>query len=115
MLKGSTYTTFLPMMTSSSFDFRVHLENIFALEPPLKLATFVVEEVIFQNVKKKVKKIFPCRCNRRRRKRGLKTGNFFKIDIFHIQIYKKYVQGFFSHSKTSNDNLRNKLRFLGQF
>ena len=54
MLKGSTYTTFLPMMTSSSFDFRAYLKNIFALEPLLKLATFVVEEVIFQNVKKKV-------------------------------------------------------------
>ena len=50
----------------------------------LKLATFVVEEVIYQNVKKKVKKIIPRRCNRRRRKRGLKTGNFFKKDIFHI-------------------------------
>jgi hypothetical protein len=55
MLKGSPYTTFHPMMTSSSFDFRVYLINIFALEPPLKLATFVVEEVIYQNVKKKVK------------------------------------------------------------
>jgi hypothetical protein len=72
-------------MTSSSFDFRVYLKNIFALEPPLKLATFVVEEVIYQNVKKKVKKIFPRRCKRRRRqKRGLKIGIFFKIDIFHI-------------------------------
>jgi hypothetical protein len=69
-------------MTSSSFDFRVYLKNIFALEPLLKLATFVVEEVIFQNVKKKVKIIFPRGCNHRRRKRGLKTGNFFKIDIF---------------------------------
>jgi len=81
MLKGSPYTTFPPMMTSSSFDFRVYLKNIFALEPPLKLATFVVEEVIYQNVKKKVKKIL---CNRRHRKRGLKTGNFFKKDIFHL-------------------------------
>jgi hypothetical protein len=71
-------------MTSSSFDFRVYLKNIFAQEPLLKLATFVAEEVIFQNVKKKVKKNFPHRCNRRRRKRGLKTGNIFKIDIFHI-------------------------------
>jgi hypothetical protein len=63
MLKGSTY-----MMTSSSFDFRVYLKNIFALEPPLKLATFVVEEVIYlyQNVKKKVKIIIPHRCNCRR-------------------------------------------------
>jgi hypothetical protein len=71
------------MRTSSSFDFRAYLKNIFALEPPLKLATFVVEKVIYQNVKKKVKIIIPHRCNRRRQKRGLKTINFFKIDIFH--------------------------------
>ncbi len=72
------------MMTSSFFDFRVYLKNIFALEPPLKLAMFVVEEVVYQNVKKKEKKIIPRRCNRRRRKRGLKTVSFFKIYIFHI-------------------------------
>jgi hypothetical protein len=84
MLKGSPCTTFPPMMTSISFDFRVYLKNIFLLEPPLKFATFVVEEVIYQNVKKKVKKIIPRRCNCSRRKRGLKNGNFFKIDIFHI-------------------------------
>jgi hypothetical protein len=71
-------------MTSSSVDLRGYLKNIFALEPLLNLATFVVEEVIFQNVKKKVQKIIPHLCNRRRRKRGLKTGNFFKIDIFQI-------------------------------
>jgi hypothetical protein len=59
MKKGSTYTNFSPMMTSSSFDFRVYLKKIFALEPLLKLATFVVEEVISQNVKKKVKKSSP--------------------------------------------------------
>jgi hypothetical protein len=60
MLKGSPYTTFPPpMMTSSSFDFRVYFKNIFSLEPPLKLAAFVVEEVIYQNVKKKVKKLSP--------------------------------------------------------
>jgi hypothetical protein len=59
MLKGSTYTTFPPMMTSSSFDFRVYLKNILALEPLLKLATFVVEEVIFQNMKKKFTKFSP--------------------------------------------------------
>jgi hypothetical protein len=76
---------------------------------------FVVEEVISQNVKKKVKKIIPHRCYRCRRKRGLKTEKFFKIDIFTYKIYKKYVQGFFSHSKTSNDNLRNKIRFFAQF
>jgi hypothetical protein len=64
-------------MTSSSLDFRAYLKNIFALEPLLKLATFVIEEVIYQNAKKKVKKII-------RRKRGLKTRIFFKIDIFHI-------------------------------
>jgi hypothetical protein len=57
----------------------VYLKNIFALEPLLKLATFLVEEVICQNVKKKAKKIIP-----RRRKRGLKTEKIFKIDIFQI-------------------------------
>jgi hypothetical protein len=46
-------------MTSSSFDFRAYLKNIFALEPLLKLVMFVAEEVIYQNVKKKVKKIIP--------------------------------------------------------
>jgi hypothetical protein len=55
-------------MTTSSFDFRVYLKNIFALEPLLKFEMFVVEEVICQNVKKKVLKIFPHRCNRRRQK-----------------------------------------------
>jgi hypothetical protein len=84
MLKGSTYTTCPPMMTSSSFDFRAYLKNICALEPLLKLVTFVVEEVIYQNVKKKVKKIIPRPCNRPRQKRGLKTRNCVKIDIFHI-------------------------------
>jgi hypothetical protein len=59
MLKGSTYTTFPPMMTSSSFDFRFYLKNSFAIEPPLKLAAFVVEELIYQNVKKKVLKNYP--------------------------------------------------------
>jgi hypothetical protein len=54
MLKGNTYTTFPPIMTSSSFYFRASLKNIFALEPLLKLAAFVVAEVIYQNVKKKV-------------------------------------------------------------
>jgi hypothetical protein len=59
MLKGSTYINLPPMMTSSSFDFRAYLKNIFALQPLLKLATFVVEEVIYQNVKKKKKKNYP--------------------------------------------------------
>jgi hypothetical protein len=111
MLKGSTYTTFPPMMTSSFFDYRDYLKKIFALEPLLKLATFVVEEVIFENVKKKVKKIFPRHCNRRRRKRGPKNHKFFQKRYFSHEIFKKYVQGFFWHSKTSNDNLRNKLGF----
>ncbi len=66
------------MMTSSSFDFSAYLKNIFALVPLLKLATIVVEEVIYQNVKKKVKKIIPRPCNRRRQKRGLKTRIFSK-------------------------------------
>jgi hypothetical protein len=81
MLKGSTYTTFPPMMTSSSFDFRVYLKNIFALEPLLKLATFVVEEVIFQNLRKKVKKISPAAVIA---VKGPKNRKFFKIDISHI-------------------------------
>jgi hypothetical protein len=73
-------------MTSSYFDFRVYLKNIFPLKPPLKLATFVVEEVIYQNVKKKVKKIIPRRCNRGRQKRGLKTEFFFQNRYFsHIK------------------------------
>jgi hypothetical protein len=71
-------------MTSNSFEFRAYLKNIFALESLVKLATFVVEEVIYQNMKKKVKKNFPRPCNLSRRKRGLKTRNFFEIDIFHI-------------------------------
>jgi hypothetical protein len=71
-------------MTSSSFDFRAYLKNIFALEPLLKLARFVVAEVNYQNVKKKVTKIIPRTCNCRRRKRGQKQGLFFKIDIFQI-------------------------------
>ncbi len=86
------------MMTSSSFDFRAYLKNSFALELLLKLATFVVEEVIYQNVKKKVKKIIPRRCNRRRRKRGLKTGNFLKINIFHIYGMQDFVYIFFIFS-----------------
>jgi hypothetical protein len=92
MLKGSTYTTMPPMMTSSSFDFWAYLKNIFALELLLKLATFVVEEVIFQNLKKKVQKIIPHRCNRR-----LKTGNFFQNRYFsHIKFTKNMFKIFFA-------------------
>jgi hypothetical protein len=84
------------MMTSSSFDFRVYLKNIFALEPPLKLATFVVEEEIYQNAKKKVKKIIPRRCNRRRRKRGLKNRKFFQNRYFsHIKFSRNMFKDFF--------------------
>jgi hypothetical protein len=46
-------------MTSSSFDFRVYLKNIFALEPPLKLATFVVEEIIYSKCEEKSLKNYP--------------------------------------------------------
>jgi hypothetical protein len=45
MLQGRTYTTLPPMMTSNSFDFGAYLKNIFALEPLLKLATFVKKNV----------------------------------------------------------------------
>jgi hypothetical protein len=76
MLKGSTYTTFPPIMTSSSFDFRAYLKNIFELEPLLKLATFVVAEVIYQNVKKKITKIIPRRRIRHRQKRCTKQRHF---------------------------------------
>jgi hypothetical protein len=49
------------------------------------------------NVKKKVKKIIPRRCNRRRRKRGPKTGNFFELDIFsHIIFSKNMFKDFFN-------------------
>ncbi len=81
------------MMTSSSFDFRVYLKNIFALEPPLKPAMFVVEEVIYQNVKIKVKKI-----------------RYF----LHIKFSKNVFKDFF-HIQRSNDNSRNKIRFSAQF
>ncbi len=66
------------MMTSSSLDFRVYVKNIFALEPLLKLATFVVEEVIYQNVKKKVKKIIPAPVIAAAEKGALKPEFFSK-------------------------------------
>ena len=65
-------------MTSSSFDFRAYLKNIFALEPLLKLATFVVEEVISQNVKKKVKKLSPTAVIAAAEKGALKPKIFSK-------------------------------------
>jgi hypothetical protein len=83
-------------MTSSSFDFRVYLKKIFALEPPLKLATFVVEVVIYQDVKKNVKKITPRRCNRHRRKKGPKHRKNFQNRYFsHIKFSKKIFKDFF--------------------
>jgi hypothetical protein len=71
-------------MKSSSFDFRASFKNIFALEPLLKLATFVVEEVIYYNVKKKVKKLSPAAVSLPPPKKGPKNRKFFKIYIFHI-------------------------------
>ncbi len=109
------YTTFPPMMTSSSFDFRVYLKNIFVLEPPLKLARFVVEEVIYQNVKKKSIKKLSTAAVIAAAKKVPKNGNFFKLDILHILNFQKMCSRFFSYSKTSNDNLRNKIRFFAQF
>jgi hypothetical protein len=78
MLKGSTYTTFPPIMTSSSFNFRAYLKNIFALEPLLKLATFVVAEVIYQNVKKKLQKLSPAAVIAAAEKGAKKQGFFSK-------------------------------------
>jgi hypothetical protein len=96
MLKGSTYTTIPPMMTSSSFDFRAYLKNIFALEPLLKLATFVVAEVIYQNVKKKVTKIIP-RPVIAAAKKGAKNSDFFHSRYFsHIKFKKNMFKVFFA-------------------
>ncbi len=106
MLKGSTYTTFPPIVTSSSFDFRTYFKNIFAQEPFLKLATFVVAEVIYQNKKKKVTKIIPCHCNHRRQKRGQKNRDFFQNRYFSHIKFKKNMFMVFLHSTTSNDNLK---------
>ncbi len=76
---------------------------------------FVVEEVIFQNVKKKVKNIIPCRCNRRAQKKGPKNWKFFQIRYFsHIKFAKNVFKDFF-HIQRSNDNSRNKIRFSAQF
>ena len=65
-------------MTSSSFDFRAYLKNIFALEPLLKLATFVVAEEIYQNVKKKVKELSPAAVIAAAEKGAKKQGFFSK-------------------------------------
>jgi hypothetical protein len=83
-------------MTSSSFDFRVYLKNIFALEPLLKLATFVVEEVISQNVKKKVKKNYPPPLLSPPPKKGPKNRKIFQNRYFsHIKFTKNMFNDFF--------------------
>jgi hypothetical protein len=65
----------------------------------MKLATFVVAEVIYQNVKKKVTKI-PHRRIRRRQKRCTKTPTFFLILLFHIQNFNQLLLKFSTYSKT---------------
>ncbi len=60
------------------------LKNILSLEPLMKLATFVVAEVIYQNGKKKVTKIITRRRSRRCQKRCTKTPTFFLLLLFHI-------------------------------
>jgi hypothetical protein len=81
-------------MTSRSFDFRVYLKNIFALEPPLKLATFVIEEVIYQNVKKKVKKLYPAAVIAAPKK-GPKNRKFFQNRYFSHIKFSKYTSRIF--------------------
>ncbi len=68
-------------LPSHFFDFRASLKNIFSLEPHMKLATFVVGSFCHKNKKEKCYKIVRCRGNRRRRKKGIKTSNFFPIHI----------------------------------
>ncbi len=64
-------------LPSHFFDFRASLKNIFSLEPHMKLATFVVGSFCHKNKKEKCYKIVRCR----RRKKGIKTSNFFLIHI----------------------------------
>ncbi len=68
-------------LPSRFFDFRASLKNIFSLEPHMKLATFVVGSFCHKNIKKKCYKIVHRRRNCRRRKKGIKTANFFQTDI----------------------------------
>ncbi len=68
-------------LPSNFFDFKASLKNIFSLEPHVKLATFVVGSFCHNNKKEKCHKIVCRRRNRRRRKKGIKTVNFFQIDI----------------------------------
>jgi hypothetical protein len=66
----------------------------------MKLATFVVTEVIYQNVKKKVTKITPHRRSGQRQERCTKTPTFFLILLFHIQNFNQLLLKFSSYSKT---------------
>jgi hypothetical protein len=57
----------------------------------MKLATFVVTEVIYQNVKKKVTKIIPRRRSRHRQERCTKTPKFILMLLFHIKNLNKLL------------------------
>jgi hypothetical protein len=57
----------------------------------MKLATFVVTEVIYQNVKKKVTKIIPRRRSRHCQERCTKTPKFFLMLLFHIKNFNKLL------------------------
>ncbi len=70
-------------LPSCFFDFRACLKNIFSLEPHMKLAMFVVGSFCHNNIKEKCYEIVCRRRNRRRRKKGIKTVNFFQIHIIH--------------------------------
>jgi hypothetical protein len=71
-------------LPSCFYDFRACLKNICSLEPHMKLATFVVGSICHNNKKEKYYKIVRHRRrNRCRRKKGIKTANFFHIHIIH--------------------------------
>jgi hypothetical protein len=79
------------MMTSSSFDFRVYLKNIFALEPLLKLATFVVEECEEKSLKN-----FPPPLYSPPPKKEPKNRKFVQKRYFsHIKFSKNKFKDFF--------------------
>jgi hypothetical protein len=97
MLKGSTYTTSPSHYDIKFFRLQGLFNKYFALEPLLKLATFAVAEVNYQNVKKKVTKIIPRTCNRCHRKRGQKTGTFFQNRYFsNIKFSKNMFKVYFA-------------------
>jgi hypothetical protein len=66
----------------------------------MKLATFVVAEIIYQNVKKKVTKSIPRHRICRRQKRCTKTPTVFVILLFHIQNFNLLLLKLSSYSKT---------------